>query len=70
MFCGLIAVGIVLLTYTFYKISSDHARYFEERNLKHRGILFTLNNLYSAFFGKFDVFGMMESLYNTFPEEP
>lgn len=66
----LLTFGVILIVYACYKLSTNNADYFKERNLKYKGALFALHNLYATFFGKISVFGMVENLYNAFPDEP
>lgn len=65
----LLTAIVVLISFVLYKSSASNERYFEERNLKHSGILSALNDLYNAFFGKFDVFENANRSYNAFPDE-
>ena len=69
----LLSLVIALIAYTAYiiiKFVTNSARYFEERNVKYKGISFTLHNFFSIFIGKFDAIGQFQALYNTFPDEP
>ncbi|XP_055326850.1 uncharacterized protein LOC129580438 [Sitodiplosis mosellana] len=66
----LLSVGIALIAYAIYKFVTNSARYFEERNVKYKGISFALHNLYSMFTGQFDAFGQIQTLYNAYPDEP
>lgn len=71
MFGGLLlAVGIILITYAFYRLTTNKARYFAERNLKYRGARETLGVMFSVFFGKIGIIEMTEKAYNHFPNEP
>lgn len=66
----LFTAGVALIAYSFYKISTNHAKYYEQRNLKHRGVWFTVRNFFAVFFGQIDVFGFTQGFYNQFPNEP
>lgn len=66
----LLGVIVTLIAYLFYKLSTNNARYFEERNLKYKGAAFAVRNLYSAFFGKFNAFEMVKNLCYALPNEP
>lgn len=71
MFCAvLLAIGIVSITYYFFKLTSNNARYFRERNLKYRGARDTLRVMLSVFLGKIDIVEMTKKSYDHFPDEP
>lgn len=59
----LLTIAIVLIAYAFYKLSTNRAQYFKERNLKYKNLKF------KDLFAKTDVFEMTENMYNAFPEE-
>lgn len=66
----LLTVGIVLITYAFYKLYTNHAQYFKERNLKYRGIRDSLGIMLSVFFGRIGVIDMTQKTYDSYPDEP
>lgn len=66
----LLTLGIALIAYAVYKFITNSSRYFEEKNVKYKGILFGLHNLYSMRTGKFNAFGQIQALYNAYPDEP
>lgn len=71
MFLRLILVSsVTFVAYAIYKFITNSARYFEDKNVKYKGVSFTLSNLYSMFTGKFKGFGQIEALYNAYPNEP
>lgn len=66
----LLTTGIVLIAYAFYKLSTNSAKYFEERNLKYKGVVTLLKNQLSLVMGKVDIFAMIQNLYDAFPDVP
>lgn len=64
----LLAVCIALIAYKIHKLSTNHSKYFKERHLECRGILFTLRNMLSVFFGKSNAFLMSQNMYNACPD--
>lgn len=66
----LLTVGFVLITYAFYKLTTNNARYFEERNLKYRGALASLRIMLSVFFGRSSLIEMTQANYDYFTNEP
>ncbi|XP_031624487.1 uncharacterized protein LOC116341517 [Contarinia nasturtii] len=66
----LLLIGIALISYAIYTFIANSSRYFEQRNVKYKGISFTLSNLYSMFSGKFNAFGQAQTLYNACPDDP
>lgn len=66
----LLTTGIVLIAYAFYKLSTNNAKYFEERNLKYRGVLTLLKNQMSLSFGKTDILSMVKGIYDAVPDAP
>lgn len=65
----LLATGIVLIAYAFYKLSTNNARYFKERNIKYAGALSGLRNMVRVVLGKIDFLEMTQKMYNAFPDE-
>lgn len=66
----LLTIGIALIVYAFYKLTTNNARYFEERNLKYRGVFDSLCTIISIFCGRTDAFEIIQRSYNEFPDEP
>lgn len=66
----LLVIGVVLLVYKFYRSSINHARYFEDRNLKYTSALSGIQNLLVMFLGRGDFLKMTHRMYNAFPNEP
>lgn len=69
MFGELIVVGIVLIALAFYKLSTKHAQYFDERNLKYNGIVGWMKNMYYLFSGNFNAFQISQNMYDSHPQE-
>lgn len=65
----LLAIGLALIAYAFYKLSTSTSRYFEERNVKHSGGFSAIRNLFQMFSGSFDSLEMSKRMYNAFPDE-
>lgn len=70
MLIEIVLAIITLIAYAFYRTATNRARYFEERNLKHVGMLTALQNLFGLFLRKADFLTMSQKMYNTFPDEP
>lgn len=70
MFIELLVIGIALTVFMLYKLSTNHARYYEERNIKYKGVVHTITNMYNIFSGKYDGFQIAQNIYNLFPDEP
>lgn len=70
MFIELLVIGIALIAFVFYKLSTNHSRYYEERNIKYKGVAQSIKNMYSIFSGKYDVFQIAQNMYSLFPDEP
>lgn len=66
----LLTAGIALIAYAVYKFVTNSSRYFEEKNVKYKGISFVLHNIYSIITGKFNAFGQVKAVYNAYPNEP
>lgn len=66
----LLTVGIGLIAYAFYKLSTNSAKYFEERNLKYKGVITLLKNQMSISFGRIDILSMVKMLYDAVPDVP
>lgn len=64
MFCTLLSTAVVLIAYVLYKLSANNAKYFEDQNLKYRGISSILENFMAIAFGKVDVFTMLKNMYD------
>lgn len=65
----LLATGVALIVYAIYRLSTNSAQYFEERNLKYVGALIGMKNFFGMFMGRSDFFQMTQRLYNAFPNE-
>lgn len=66
----LVVILVALIAYKFYKLSSDNAQYFEERNLKYLGVAGTLRNLFKIALRKIDMLEFSRKVYDEFPNEP
>lgn len=66
----ILTTGVLLIAYAFYKLSTNNAKYFEERNLKYKGVLTLLKNQMSLSFGKTDVFTVIQNMYDAVPDVP
>lgn len=66
----ILTTGVLLIAYAFYKLSTNNAKYFEERNLKYKGVLTLLKNQMSVSFGKMDVFTLIQNMYDAVPDVP
>lgn len=66
----ILTTGVLLIAYAFYKLSTNNAKYFEERNLKYKGVLTLLKNQLSVSFGKIDVFTLIQKMYDEVPDVP
>lgn len=64
----LLTFGTGLVAYAFYKISTNNAKYFEERNLKYRGVLGLLKGLIFVSLGRYDILTMIKRMYDAFPD--
>lgn len=64
-------VGVIvgLITFAFYRLSTNRARYFQERNLKYTGALLGLRNLFGLFFRRSDIYALSKQMYEKFPNE-
>lgn len=65
----LLATGVALLAYGFYKLSTNGSRYFEERNLKYIGILSGLQDMIGMLSGRKNFLELVQKVYYTFPDE-
>lgn len=66
----LLTIGLVLIAYAFYKLSTNSAKYFEDRHLKYRGIVSVLKNQISVSFGRIDILAMVKNFYEAIPDVP
>lgn len=66
----LLTVAIALIAYRLYKLVTNNARYFEERNLKYKSGFGAVMNLFSVSSGKMDMFELAKQSYDQFPDEP
>lgn len=66
----LLTFGIVLIAYAIYKLTTENAQYFGERNLKYRSTFVSVRDTFSMFLGATNVFDFTQKLYNSFPDEP
>lgn len=66
----LLATGIALIAYAFYKLSTNNAQYFKERNIKYSGAISGVRNMVRVLFGRIDFLEMSQKMYNAFPDEP
>ena len=66
----LLTIAIVLIAYAFYKLSTNNAKYFEERNLKYRGVVALLKNQIAVSFGRIDILSMVKNMYDAIPDVP
>lgn len=63
-----VTVAIVLISYVFYHLSTQNAKYFEERNLKFVGVLHILKDYVYMTLGKVEVLGWTKDMYDAFPD--
>lgn len=66
----LLTVGIGLIGYALYILTTKNAKYFEERNLKYVGMLSFLKGIIAATFGRIDVLSMVKNMYDAVPNDP
>lgn len=66
----LVAVALALIAYYLNKLSSNHAQYFEKRNLKYTSAAVTLRNFFKMALRRVDVMEFNRSIYSYFPNEP
>lgn len=66
----LLATGVVLIAYAFYILSTNSAKYFEERNLKYTGLRGFLENFASASFCGTNFQTMAKNMYDAMPDVP
>lgn len=66
----LLAVGIGLIVYALYILSTNHAKYFEDRNLKYVGMFSFLKGIIAAIMGRIDVLSMVKNMYDAVPDDP
>lgn len=66
----LLTIGIGLIGYAFYKLSTNSAKYFKDRNLKYSGVLTSLSNQMSAVLGRHNILTMVKNMYDAFPDVP
>lgn len=66
----ILTIGIALISYAIYKYHMNNKRYFEERNVKYKGLSFSLYNLYAIIFGKNTVFEFAQRHYEQHPDVP
>lgn len=64
-----LATGVALIVYALYKLSTNSAQYFEERNLKYIGAFTGMRNFFDMFMGRNDFLVMTQRMYNAFPNE-
>lgn len=65
----LLLFGVAIILYTYYKLSTENARYFAERNLKCVSTTDAIRGIFSLFLGGMDFFQMTQKSYNRFPDE-
>lgn len=70
MLAELLLIGIGLIAYAFYKLSTHSANYYKDRNLKYSGILASLSNQISAVLGRHNIVTMAKNMYDAFPDVP
>lgn len=66
----LLTTAIGLIGYALYKFSTNSAKYFEDRNLKYRGLLGLVKTLVSVSFGRIGILTMIKNMYDAFPDVP
>lgn len=70
MIVALLVVGVIgLIKFAFYRLSRDHARYYEERNLKYNEVSTTLRNVFYILLKKIELIELIKQTYNRFPDE-
>lgn len=65
----LLIFGVALIVFAFYKLSTENARYFAERNLKCVSTTEAIRGIFSLFLGRIDFFQITQKSYNRFPDE-
>ena len=70
MFGVLLLLGVAVIGILFYRASRENARYYEERNLKYKGIFDSVKNILSLISAQFNGFEVGQNMYNLFPDEP
>lgn len=66
---SLLAIGVGLIAYAFYKWATLNNDYFSGRNLSHKKPKFLLGDAYGVFFNVFTAPEFSKMLYNSFPSE-
>lgn len=66
----ILVIGLILIAYAIHIFVRNSSQYFEERNVKYKGISFVLSNIYAMITGKLNAFGQIQALYNAYPNEP
>lgn len=64
---------VALIAYAMFKLrklSTSSAQYYEERHLKHVGVLTALKNLFGLFLARNDFLEVSQRMYNLYPDEP
>lgn len=65
----LLIVLLAVIAYSLYRTSINHARYFEDRNLKYTSTWQGIRTLFGVFLGRNNFFDMVRKIYNAFPNE-
>lgn len=58
-----------IIYFTIFKLSSNTKQYFEQCNLKYKGIGFVLHNFFRLALGKIDIFDNVKMWYDVFPND-
>lgn len=66
---ALVVIAFALIAYMLYKLSSNHAQYFEQRNLKYISVAATLKNLLGMVTHRYDLLEFSRKIYDQFPNE-
>lgn len=66
---ALVVIAFALIAYMLYKLSSNDAQYFEQRNLKYISVAATLKNLFGMMLRRYDMMEFSRKIYDQFPNE-
>lgn len=65
----LLATGVGLIAYAFYKWATQNHDFFTKRGIKQMKPLFLIGNSAPLFTRKLDALELAKKIYNTFPNE-
>lgn len=70
MLCELLLTSAILIAYSIYRLSTNSAKYFEERNLKYVGAKSLPKGLLTILLAKADIFSIIKRMYDAIPDVP